>query len=60
MHVFVHFTYFSQICDVTCQNQAFEAEIGCLVRILLRKSVILAIIIYYLCLYDIPIQSYVY
>ena len=27
------------ICDVTCQNQAFVAEMGCLVMILLRENV---------------------
>ena len=27
------------ICDVTCQNQAFVAEMRCRVMILLRKNV---------------------
>ena len=32
------------ICDVTCQNQAFVAEINCRVTILLEKNVTLAFI----------------
>ena len=43
-------------CDVTCQNQAFVAEMRCLVMILLRKNVNLAFICYIIYV-SMPYQS---
>ena len=44
-------------CAITCQIQAFVAEISCRVIILLRKNVTLAFISY-LCFCALPIRSY--
>ena len=40
------------ICDVACQKQAFVAEMICSVMMFLGN------LIYYLCVYALPVQSY--